>query len=74
MSLDGAETPRVGRRIGRHAVDAAEIVVCMNSAWYGREQMTRTLIRYFRSQPANPYETVNSVADIEVVGARSRYP
>ena len=27
-------------------------MVCMNSAWYGREQMTRTLIRYFRSQPA----------------------
>ena len=29
-------------------------IVCMNSAWYGREQITRTLIRFFGSQPANP--------------------
>ena len=29
-------------------------MVCMNRAWYGREQMTRTLMRYFGSQPAKP--------------------
>src|SRR5436309_2247552 len=29
-------------------------IVCMNRAWYGREQMTRTLMRYFGSQPAKP--------------------
>ena len=32
-------------------------MVCMKSAWYGREQTTRTLMRYFGSHPAKPSTT-----------------
>ena len=33
------------------------IRLTMKSAWYARLAMTRTLIRYFGSQPANPSKT-----------------
>ena len=32
-------------------------MLCMNSAWYGRAQMTRILMRRCGSQPAKPSMT-----------------
>ncbi len=42
-------------------------MLCMNSAWYGREQMTRTLTRWSGSQPANAVDAVEPAARVEVV-------
>ena len=41
----------------------------MKSAWYGLEQMTRTLIRYFGSHPGESIETIKVLATVKVIAS-----
>ena len=45
-------------------------MVCMKSAWYGREQMTRTLMPILRVPAGESIEAVQPLARVEVIAAR----